>query len=132
MRQQSFHFPVGGNDASDVTCADCGHLVGTMGSLKDQVAKAVIEGDYPPSERSSLANMTESAAVVSLLVYLPSEFERYPRMNELVISNTLFRARHCRRLAAAMDDDGAKESLLGMAREIEADVKRLQQDQQPD
>lgn len=53
-------------------------------------------------------------------------------MNESVISNMLFRARHCRRLAEAIDDERAKESLLGMAREIETDVKRLQQDQQPD
>lgn len=45
-----FNFPVGGNDASDVTCADCGHLVGTMGSLKDEVAKAVIDGDNTPSD----------------------------------------------------------------------------------
>ena len=53
-------------------------------------------------------------------------------MNESVISNMLFRARHCRRLAEAIDDERAKESLLGMAREIETDVKRLQQDQQHD
>ena len=45
-----------------------------------------------------------------------------------VISNMLFRAAHCRRLANAMIDEQARQSLLNMAAEIEADVERLELD----
>jgi uncharacterized Zn finger protein len=40
-----FDFPKRGSDDAHVTCADCGHLVGTMGSLKQAVATAVATGN---------------------------------------------------------------------------------------
>jgi hypothetical protein len=41
-----FDFPEGGDDDdAHVTCADCGHLVGSMGSLKEAVATAVSTGN---------------------------------------------------------------------------------------
>lgn len=45
-----------------------------------------------------------------------------------VISNMLFRAAHCRRLANTIIDDQVRQSLLGMATEIEADIARLELD----
>ena len=38
-----FTFPEGGDDESEIVCEDCGHLVGTMGAVKDAVARAVIQ-----------------------------------------------------------------------------------------
>lgn len=37
-----FSFPGAGGDDALVTCAECGHVVGTLGALKDQVAQAVL------------------------------------------------------------------------------------------
>jgi ribosomal protein S27E len=46
-----FVFPDQGSDDAEVSCADCGHVVGTMGALKDAVAAAVIRGDSAPTFR---------------------------------------------------------------------------------
>ena len=40
-----FNFPEGGGDDAQVSCAECGHLLGSMGTLKEAVATAVITGD---------------------------------------------------------------------------------------
>jgi uncharacterized Zn finger protein len=37
-----FAFPLGGDDGAVVSCEECGHVIGTMGELKQQVAEAVI------------------------------------------------------------------------------------------
>lgn len=39
--QNRFDFPAGGNDQSEVVCAHCGHVIGTMAELKDAVATSV-------------------------------------------------------------------------------------------
>ena len=46
-------------------------------------------------------------------------------MSEDLISKMWGRINQCRRLAAATTDDKAARILLGMADEIEADVRRL-------
>ncbi len=50
-----FDFPKQGNDEAAVVCADCGHVVGTMGALKDAVAAAVISGNGSPKIRKTEA-----------------------------------------------------------------------------
>lgn len=37
-----FSLTEAGNDNSVVTCEDCGHVIGTMGDLKEKVAAAVL------------------------------------------------------------------------------------------
>lgn len=37
-----FSFPEAGGDAAVVTCEECGHVVGTLGALKEQVAETVL------------------------------------------------------------------------------------------
>ncbi len=46
-------------------------------------------------------------------------------MNEKVIGNMHGRVVHLRRLAQSLTDERTIETLLGMAREIEADIERL-------
>ncbi len=43
-----FAFPEGGGDEAVVACEDCGHVVGTMGDLKQAVAAAVVAGTHKP------------------------------------------------------------------------------------
>ena len=47
-------------------------------------------------------------------------------MAHSVISNMLFRAAHCRRLANSVADEQTRLTLMGMASEIEADAARLE------
>lgn len=49
-----FAFPEGGDDGSNVVCEDCGHLVGTMGALKEAVAQAVIQKRRAPRIRKKV------------------------------------------------------------------------------
>ena len=37
-----FSFPIADGDEAIVTCDDCGHVIGTLGSMKDQVERAVL------------------------------------------------------------------------------------------
>jgi hypothetical protein len=46
-------------------------------------------------------------------------------MTVSVLSNMLSRAAHCRRLAGSLHNEEARQSLLKMADEIEADAARL-------
>lgn len=39
--QNRFDFPEEGNDESEVVCAHCGHVIGTMAELKEAVATSV-------------------------------------------------------------------------------------------
>ena len=39
--ENKFDFPEAGDDNAIVTCADCGHEVGTLAQVKDAVANAV-------------------------------------------------------------------------------------------
>jgi hypothetical protein len=48
-----------------------------------------------------------------------------------VISNMLFRAARCRRFANAMVDEQARQALLNLAAEMDADVARLELDSRP-
>lgn len=38
-----FKFPESGGDKAMILCDDCGHAVGTLGSLKAKVARAVLK-----------------------------------------------------------------------------------------
>lgn len=49
-----------------------------------------------------------------------------PEEQQLVIRNMRERADRCRRLAKGLTDDRARQSLLTMAEEIEADIERLE------
>jgi uncharacterized Zn finger protein len=40
--KNNFAFPDGGGDNAIVSCGDCGHILGSMGDLKQAVAEAVI------------------------------------------------------------------------------------------
>jgi uncharacterized Zn finger protein len=37
-----FAFPEGGGDDAIVSCEECGHIIGSMGALKQAVAEAVV------------------------------------------------------------------------------------------
>lgn len=37
-----FSFPRDGGDDAVVTCGECGHVVGTIGAMKDEVIQAVL------------------------------------------------------------------------------------------
>jgi uncharacterized Zn finger protein len=56
--KNNFEFPAGGGDQNAVTCGECGHFVGTMGDLKDAVARAVIER----SRQSNIATSRDQDA----------------------------------------------------------------------
>lgn len=45
--QNRFSFPNGGGDNAMVSCADCGQDVGSLGTLKDRVERAVLSGMAP-------------------------------------------------------------------------------------
>lgn len=49
-----------------------------------------------------------------------------PEEQQLVIRNMRERVDRCRRLAKGLTDDRARDALLKMAQEIEADIKRLE------
>lgn len=40
-----FCFPPEGTDESSVVCEECGHDIGTLGALKEEVARAVLQQD---------------------------------------------------------------------------------------
>lgn len=44
-----FSFPDTLTDKSIVTCADCGHRIGTLAELKDRVGDQVIKRAFPKS-----------------------------------------------------------------------------------
>jgi len=46
-----FVFPEGGGDDEIVSCEDCGHIVGSMGALKQAVAEAVVSNTRKPEIR---------------------------------------------------------------------------------
>jgi uncharacterized Zn finger protein len=46
-----FVFPEGGDDSTIVACEDCGHIIGSMGELKQAVAEAVISKSRRPKVR---------------------------------------------------------------------------------
>lgn len=56
-------------------------------------------------------------------------FLREPAMSDevhdRVVARMAERAKHCRRLAASVDDRATRATLLHMAEEMERDVKRL-------
>jgi len=43
-----FAFPEGGGDSAIVACEDCGHVMGSMGELKQAVSDAVITKSRKP------------------------------------------------------------------------------------
>jgi len=45
--QNRFTFPSGGTDDDMVTCEDCGHVVGSLASLKERVAAIVLGRGAP-------------------------------------------------------------------------------------
>jgi uncharacterized Zn finger protein len=44
-----FAFPSDGTDDDMVTCEDCGHVIGSLASLKDRVAAIVLGRSAPAS-----------------------------------------------------------------------------------
>lgn len=38
-----FSFPIEEGDEAIVTCDDCGHVIGTLGSMKEKVERAVLD-----------------------------------------------------------------------------------------
>ncbi len=53
-RQNNFSFPEDGDDDATVVCVECGHVVGSMGALKQAVAEAVIAKSPEPNIRKKL------------------------------------------------------------------------------
>ena len=49
-----FAFPEGGGDQAVVACEDCGHIVGSMGDLKQAFAEAVITKSRKPKIRKTV------------------------------------------------------------------------------
>jgi len=43
-----FAFPDGGGDDAIVSCDECGHIIGSMGALKQAVAEAVVSKRRTP------------------------------------------------------------------------------------
>ncbi len=52
--QNNFSFPEDSDDDATVVCVDCGHVVGSMGALKQAVAEAVIAKSPEPNIRKKL------------------------------------------------------------------------------
>ena len=52
--ENQFTFPETGGDGAIITCKPCGHVIGTLGEVKDAVAKAVLS-------RSTVATVDHGA-----------------------------------------------------------------------
>ena len=53
--QNRFTIIQGMDDDAVVKCSDCGHIIGTMGELKERVAAEVIRRAPPPAKGADLS-----------------------------------------------------------------------------